>query len=97
MSQPFDEAFDDAMWTHMQTVNKFMAEKIGALRRECLLLIRERDAARDRYYELQGENVAMQGELASRRTDRPMAASGQPEALRPDGTDNQSDVGGSAS
>lgn len=65
------DEFMDQMWQHMQDVNKECTRMLNTLRREKKTLMAELDAAKDRYYELQEQNFAMQAELADRLGGEP--------------------------
>lgn len=66
-SDPSGDEFMDKMWQHMQHVNAECTRMLNELRKQNKLLKTQLDAAKDRYYELIAENVAMQDELVRRR------------------------------
>lgn len=60
------DEFMDSMWQHMQDVNKECTRMLNQLRRENRDLVTKLASAKERYYELQEQNIAMQSELARR-------------------------------
>lgn len=66
-----NDEFMDSMWQHMQDANKECTRMLNQLRREIKALSAQLEAAKERYYALQEQNIAMQAELERRGDPKP--------------------------